>query len=226
MFTGFSERTIDFLWNVRFHNDRQWLAENKQAYREELLLPLQELAKEVYEKMREKFPEEGLSCHISRIYRDARRCHGQPPLKEELWFSLFAGAYRDTARPEFYFSVAPEGYYIGMGFWSARPADMARFRQNLLQSPQTFSKQAKAFAEQKEFVLRGEDYVRYTGEPSELLKPWFTKKRLYLQAGYDYDARCFSQELVPALLEAFTFLMPYYRYFMHLCCQGEPHEKL
>ena len=26
MFTGFSDATIDFLWELRFHNERPWLS--------------------------------------------------------------------------------------------------------------------------------------------------------------------------------------------------------
>ena len=32
MFTGFTQDTVDFLWNIRFNNDRAWFEENKQVY--------------------------------------------------------------------------------------------------------------------------------------------------------------------------------------------------
>ena len=28
MFTGFSDATIDFLWELRFHNERPWFLEH------------------------------------------------------------------------------------------------------------------------------------------------------------------------------------------------------
>lgn len=31
MFTGFSDATIDFLWELRFHNERPWFLEHKQV---------------------------------------------------------------------------------------------------------------------------------------------------------------------------------------------------
>ena len=32
MFTGFSDATIDFLWELRFHNERPWFLEHKQVF--------------------------------------------------------------------------------------------------------------------------------------------------------------------------------------------------
>lgn len=226
MFQGFSNQTIDFLWNVRFNNNREWMAEHRQDYQQHLLLPMRELAGEVLEKMSKAFPDEHLACHVSRIYRDARRCHGKPPLKEDLWFSLFSGAERDTSTPEFFFSVEPEGYSYGLGVWSAKPADMARFRRDVLERPERIAKLVGRFQQQSVFELAGQDYVRVEGEVPEAVRPWFVKKKLYFHCERNYDALCFSPELVTAVVEGFSFLIPYYRYFTWICRQGEPNEKL
>ena len=36
MFTGFTDETVDFMWGIRFNNDRAWF----QAHKEEYLQPL------------------------------------------------------------------------------------------------------------------------------------------------------------------------------------------
>lgn len=226
MFQGFSDRTIDFLWGVRFNNNREWIAEHKQDYQNDLMLPLKALANEVYEKMAEKYPDEHFSLHIARIYRDARRCFGKPPLKEELWFSLFCGSERDTARPEFFFGIDPDGYSFGMGFWSARPADMARYRKDMLEHPEKMTAMVERFNAQSLLTLEGPSYTRVTGEVSDLLRPWFVKKHLYLHHVRGYDETCFRHELVDLLVEQFSFMLPYYRHFHWICAQGEQNEKL
>ena len=38
-----------------------------------------ELGKEVYDKFMDKHPKLNLNLHVCRIYRDARRLHGQGP---------------------------------------------------------------------------------------------------------------------------------------------------
>ena len=32
MFQGFSDVTIDFMWGIRFNNDRAWFNQHKQEY--------------------------------------------------------------------------------------------------------------------------------------------------------------------------------------------------
>ena len=32
MFQGFSDATIDFMWGIRFNNERSWFEANKETY--------------------------------------------------------------------------------------------------------------------------------------------------------------------------------------------------
>lgn len=217
MFQGFTDQTIDFLWGVRFNNNREWMAEHKQAYQTDLLTPLKELAQEVYDAMLERYPDEHLCLHVARIYRDARRTHGKPPLKEELWFSIFGGGERRTEGPEYYFSVSPDGYSFGLGIWSALPATMARYRAQILAEPEKMTALAEAFNRQKVFALCGRDYVKSKGDVGALLQPWFQKRTVYFECARSYDDVVFSRKIVEELVEGFSFLMPYYRYFDGLC---------
>lgn len=221
MFQGFSERTIDFLWNVRFNNNREWIAAHKQEYREDLLEPLKALANEVQTAMAERFPEELFCSHVSRIYRDARRAHGRPPLKEELWFSIFGGGDRSVNRPEFYFAVNPEGYNFGLGIWSATPTDMARFRQETMENPQKLTTLVKNFQKQDIFSLGGPDYAKSKGEVDPLIRPWFQKRSIYFDCTRAYDALVMSKDLVQELVADFTILLPIYQHFDAICCRGE-----
>ncbi|MBR0376163.1 MAG: DUF2461 family protein, partial [Firmicutes bacterium] len=47
MFNGFSQGAIDFLWDLRFYNERPWFLEHKQDYLELVDRPLKELAQSV-----------------------------------------------------------------------------------------------------------------------------------------------------------------------------------
>ncbi len=221
MFEGFSERTIDFLWGVRFNNNREWIAEHKEEYRSDLLAPMRELAGEVQARMAEQYPDEHFCTHVSKIYRDARRLHGNPPLKEELWFSLFSGAERDTQRPEYYFSVFPEGYSFGLGAWSATPADMAKFRRDCQQRPERMTALVRDFQKQEIFSVCGRDYAKSKGEVAEILRPWFQKRSIYFDCTRPYDDTVFSHAMVRELAEGFAVLFPVYRYFAALVGREE-----
>ena len=88
MFTGYSDNTIDFLWGIRFNNERPWFEAHKGDYLQYLLQPTRELGAELYDYMTGKYPDLWLNLHVSRIYRDARRLFGRGPYKDHLWFSL------------------------------------------------------------------------------------------------------------------------------------------
>ena len=76
MFQGFSQQAVDFLWGIRFNNERGWFEAHKQEYLTYVAAPMRELGEQVQQVMEEEFPRLGLNLHVSRIYRDARRPQG------------------------------------------------------------------------------------------------------------------------------------------------------
>ena len=102
----FSPATIDFLWALRFNNNREWFQEHKPTYEEHLLQPIRALASAVYDAFTDAHPDLGLNLHISRIYRDARRLYGRGPLKDYLWFTIEQPSADHQARPGFYFTIS------------------------------------------------------------------------------------------------------------------------
>ena len=99
MFNGFSEQTIDFLWGIRLNNEKSWFESHKEEYKRVLEQPMKALASEVYKAFNEKYPELGLFCYLSRIYRDARRLFGRGPYKDCLWFTLARGETGSKSHP-------------------------------------------------------------------------------------------------------------------------------
>lgn len=89
MFQGFSPETIEFLWGIRFNNEKTWFEAHKPDYLKYLYQPMKELGADVQGKLLERFPKSQLNLKISRIYRDARRLFGRGPYKDHLWLTLF-----------------------------------------------------------------------------------------------------------------------------------------
>ena len=123
-FEGYTQETLDFLWGIRFHTERSWFLAHKQDYEAHLLAPTRALGEQVYEALHAAFPKEPFLLKLSRIYRDARRLHGNGPYKDHLWFCVRAGGEDWTGRPTFYFEIGPDYYSYGMGFWAPKAALM------------------------------------------------------------------------------------------------------
>lgn len=72
MFQGYSQETVDFMWGIRFNNERGWFLAHKDDYQQHLLATTRELGQAVYEGLSAALPQEPLILKVSRIYRDAR----------------------------------------------------------------------------------------------------------------------------------------------------------
>ena len=220
MFQGYSDATVDFLWGIRFNNERGWFTEHKEEYLRHVYQPTVELGKEVYDRFAERFPKAGLHLHVSRIYRDARRLHGRGPYKDHLWFSLRPEQGAESHLPVYWFEIAPEGWSYGMGFWNATPTMMAVFRRETEKDPAPMTRLAQQLQAQDTFTLQGRDYARPKTAPSNLLQPWFDKRSIVLCCDRPYDETVCSPALADTLAEGFAFLEPYQRHFAAFCKNG------
>ena len=67
MFQGYTQETVDFMWGIRFNNERGWFLEHKQQYQTQLLEPTRALGEQVYEGVQAMLPREPLMLKTSRI---------------------------------------------------------------------------------------------------------------------------------------------------------------
>ena len=196
MFTGFTDATVDFMWGIRFNNERPWFEAHKEIYQKEFYNPMKELGGEIYEFLSEKRPDDPMVCKVTRIYRDARRLHGRGPYKDHLWFCVERPAEDWTTRPTFWFELGPDYWGYGMGCWMARPMDMAKLRARI-QRPKA-------------------------GAPSELLEPWFQLKSIGITHEDKLTDELFCRDVVDRIKRGYEFLLPYYDYFLTLPSDPEP----
>lgn len=222
MFQGFTQQTMDFMWNIRFNNERSWFEAHKEEYYAVLARPMNQLAQEVEEAFSDKFPKLNLNLHVSRIYRDARRLHGNGPYKDHLWFSLRSSAEDWTDSPVFWFELSPESWAYGLGYYCAKPLTMAKHRSRIDNSPKPLEKLARVLKKQDEFILEGDEYARPKGDPGALLRDWYNKKTFALIHEDNISEEVFSPELKNRLVEGFAFLKPFYDYFSTLPGDANP----
>ena len=222
MFNGFSPSVIDFLWGIRFNNEKAWFEAHTQDYLTLLQQPMKALSGEIYGRLLDNHGDLELVCRVSRIYRDARRLHGRGPYKDHLWWSIGRPAENQAGESVFWFELEPEGYSYGLGFWMAPPVTMAKFRARLDRQPKPFEKLARAFVRQDTFVLEGEDYKRPLAAPSKLLAPWYQKKTFALTHAAPHEALLWSPQLADVLYQGFEQLLPIYRYLLEVQADPDP----
>lgn len=228
MFSGFSQNTVDFMWGIRFNNDRTWFEAHKQEYLDFLYRPMKELCAQVGAAIEGDFPQYGLIHRVSRIYRDARRLHGRGPYKDHLWWSLErpfdSGDF--SAQPVFWFELSPNNWSCGLGYYAARALTMEKFRARMDRDPAPMERLLARLNSRPEFVLDGPAYARAKTAPTPALAEWYNKKSFSLiHQESPLSEAVYDPALADRLIEWFRFLMPFYDYFVTLDGDPDPRDR-
>lgn len=210
-FEGFTPKTSEFLWELAFNNERPWFLAHKEEFEQILNRPFKALADETFALTVQNHPDTPLMLHTARIYRDARRLHGRGPYKDHLWFSIKEDD-KLLNGPMFWFEIGAADYSYGMGFYSAKSAQMEAFRRRIDANPAEFERIARAIDALECFQISGEEYKRPKGDRGEVINRWYNRKRAGVECTREFGGALYSTELPCILSEAFSALMPLYEY--------------
>ena len=222
MFSGFTQNTIDFMWNLRLNNNKAWFEEHKEDFIRDFQTPMKLLGREVFERINADYDKHRFVHKLSRIYKDARRVKGGEPYRSNLWFSIERLSEEWTSTPVFWFELAPEGWSYGMGYYSAKPLTMAKLRARIDRDPVKFEKLIAPLKKQDEFVLTGDEYARKKEAPTQKTTEWYNKKSFSLYHGQENGVELYTRELADRIIGGYKFLMPYYDYFVTLDADPDP----
>ncbi len=212
MFQGFTEETTEFLMGITFNNERSWFLEHKQDFERFLHGPIKELTSDTLDLIQKTFPEEDLWPHISRIYRDARRVYGKGPYQDNMWFTFQRGTTKSIG-PVFWFEITAFSYSYGVGIWEQDAKMMKTFREQIDRDPTSFTQMVQKLDAIGGYRLYGDMYKKLKGRQGTLLEPWYNRKSLSVGWEISLDASIYEKDLPQRLLEAFSNLMPMYRFF-------------
>ena len=209
-FTGFCEETGVFLRELSLHNYRSWFEENRETYERVLKKPMDALAHDTTALLLEKFPEEPLCMHVSRIYRDARRLFGRGPFKENLWFVIKPFDDRSDGA-SFYFEIRPLSWSTGFGYWGESPAMMASLRHYIDAHEQEFIRFQAAIDAQDFFQTGGELYARPKGHINDALYRFYNSRSLWIGHDEPHGEVLYNKDLPEMLAGHFAEFMPFYK---------------
>ena len=216
MFEGFNPRTIDFMWELKFNNNKTWFEANKDKFKQEFQKPMQALGKEVYERINATYSNHGFMHKVSRIYKDARRVRDGEPYRCNMWFSIERPSEEWTSTPVFWFELSPENWSYGLGYYQAKAATMSEFRARIDSNPKQFENLIAPLEKQSEFILDADEYKRKKQSPTPKTAVWYNSKSFSLVHNQPNGNELYSSELVERLVAGYQFLMPFYDYFITL----------
>jgi len=215
-FEGFPAELPEFLWGIALNNEKPWFEARRDIYERCLHGPIKSLIAQVIDTLAEKYPDTVLTPHISRIYRDARTLNGRGPLNDHMWFSLGRTGRVYAEEPQFYFGIEARCCDWGIGYWSASPATLERWRKSIDANPERLARIVRKINKMDGFERISEPYKRPKGDPGPLLFDWYNARHPGVGKVEWFDPDPPDAELADRLADDFAKLMPLYEYFLAL----------
>lgn len=222
-FTGFTERTFSFLMELSFNNNKTFFEEHRAEYEQHVQQPLLALEEAIRESVLAIDPlvKTGRGA-VSRIYRDTRFSRDKSPFRDHMWLGYKHPGQENAESFGFYFEITPVSYGYGMGSYGTNKAFMDRFRAKVLAAPERFERMVTEPSFSARFLLRGEDYKKQnTIDVNDILLPWVSKKRFYIEYSCSDISRAQSGTLKEELIAGLQLAAPLYR-FCHDTEQPQP----
>ena len=208
MFQGFTPESFDFLWGIRFNNNREWFSEHKAQYQQALYEPMKALVKELEGEF---LAPEGMKLQLSRIYRDMRM-HPSTLYKESLWFTLRHKEDYWLENPCLCFELRPEGYRYGFLLACPKPSRMEELRKRALEKPEEFLAMIEKAEQESGITLDGERYKRPKPCADERLADYFSLRNFLALRDAAPDELLFSPGIAEELRKVFRACIPFYHF--------------
>ena len=221
----FSEKTLDFLFENRLQDSKDWFDAHKNIYQEHVLEPLQELVVGLSDAALDLDPlvtiDPKVGKTISRIRRDTRFTKDKRIYREHMWIVFKRGPRMyGTDAPGIYFEMSPDNFGYGCGYYYTDPEYMDALRAAILAGSPEAMAAIDAYEAQNIFTLDGDRYKRprYPDQPEKLRK-WLELRNISLSAESTDAALLFSDKLAEKVSADFKVLKPMYRFLLKIAIQ-------
>lgn len=209
----FGQDTLQFMMDIRFNNNKEFMSSHRQEYVSKLRKPYYDLIETLAPTMRKIDPEMEVRPvkALSRIFRDTRFSRDKSPYRDHHWV-----AFRRQGEPReqavmFWFEIRLDAASWGLGFWGENRPAMEIFRRRILANPSELIDLLPVLREHQ-FQLDGASYHRL--KPPEglhgQLHEWYNRKEIYLSKMNINPEWVFQEDLTDRLVSDFTALAPFY----------------
>ena len=216
MFTGFSDDTVQFLMDLKFHNNTAYFHANHDRYVDTVQTPFYEMIEALAPEMRTIDPKMEIRPYkcLSRIHRDTRFSRDKSPYRDHHWF-----LFRRMAEPRekslfYYFEFGPDRLSWGMGIWGENRELMDLFRKRIRANPQRMLSMIDDMNLPAHHLFLGGSSFKRIQIPEEIperIKPWYASREMYI-GKYDPPRQwAFSDRILKETLKDFRVLAPIYQ---------------
>lgn len=157
----FSRATFQFLKDLKANNNRDWFAENKSRYEEELKDPALRVIEAFGPELHKISPHfMATPRSLFRIYRDTRFAKDKTPYKTAAGLHFRHERSKDAHAPGFYLHVAPGEIFVGVGIWHPDSQALRMIREHIVEKPADWKRASRGKKFTDAFTLEGESLKR------------------------------------------------------------------
>ena len=225
MFSGFTEETIQFFLDLRFHNEVGYFNDNRDRYEKVVKEPFYSLIEALAPTMTtisEDIETRPLKC-LARIRRDIRFTKDKSPFRDHLWFLFRRANEQKEDSVAYYVELSPSHLSWGIGFWGQNRKAMDALRRRIDTTPSVVEEAFhKCDIPNKHFQLQGDKYKRKLppNECSPLLTGLYGLKSLHIVRVDAPFKLCYQKKLVKAIGDDFKKLAPLYNFMRSIADEG------
>lgn len=142
----FTPQLFTFLEQLRRNNRRPWFLKHRDEFEELARQPSLRFITDLRLRMREVSPwlvadPKPNGGSLFRIYRDVRFSKDKRPYKWHIGMNFWHASASETVHaPGLYLHLEPQGSFIAGGVWHPDPRSLARIRDAIASSPESWKK--------------------------------------------------------------------------------------
>ena len=216
MFTGFTDETVQFFLDLRFHNYTEYFHDHHDRYVETVQTPFYQLIEDLGPTVRKIDPRmetRPYKC-LSRIHRDTRFSRDKSPYRDHLWF-LFRREGEAREKSLFFFGeFGPDRLDWGMGIWGENREIMDQFRKKMAANPEgTLALIDDMNLPNRHLAIGGSAFKRIEIPKSipPRLERWYRAKDFYIGKVMPEYGWAFSERLKKEMEKDFLAMAPIYQ---------------
>ena len=136
----FSSTTFAFLRDLAANNNREWFADNKDRYVDDVQEPALEFIDDFRLRLHAISPyfladAKTVGGSLFRIHRDTRFAKDKTPYKSNSGVQFRHEMARDAHAPGFYLHIQPRECFIGVGLWRPETKVAYQIREAIADQP-------------------------------------------------------------------------------------------
>ena len=164
-YARFEPETLRFLEELAVNNNRDWFAENKSRYEEQVLDVALRFIQSMQDPLHEIAPcfvalPTRVGGSLMRVYRDTRFSKNKLPYKTNIGIQFRHEQAKDVHAPGYYVHIAPDEVFIGVGMWRPDSGALSAIRDRIVARPAEWQRASRDASFRRHFKLSGESLTR------------------------------------------------------------------